>query len=214
MSEEESYQKTFKTWDTLAGLYTDKFMDLDLYDESYDAFCDLIHNPNATLFEVACGPGNISRYLLQKNPFYRLFGIDVAPSMIDLARKNCPEARFEVMDCRTISSMNEVFEGIVCGFCIPYLTPKDLQIFILDCSLLLKNEGVFYLSYVEGNDNYSDLLTGSNGKSMLFHYYKQSFLENLVKNAGFSLIKKFELTYLKSNKTEELHVVLILRKNS
>lgn len=31
------YQETFETWNKIAGLYEEKFMDLDLYNQSYDA---------------------------------------------------------------------------------------------------------------------------------------------------------------------------------
>ena len=35
----DKYQQTFETWNKIATIYQDKFMDLKLYDESYDFFC-------------------------------------------------------------------------------------------------------------------------------------------------------------------------------
>lgn len=39
-------------------------MDLDLYNDTYDAFCQAVYKPGARIFEIGCGPGNITRYVL------------------------------------------------------------------------------------------------------------------------------------------------------
>lgn len=67
-------------------------MELDYYNESYNVFLNSIHESPAHLLEIGCGPGNITKYLLNKRPYLTVFGIDVAPNMVDLARKkqsNC-----------------------------------------------------------------------------------------------------------------------------
>lgn len=35
----DTYQETLKTWHKPASLYQDRFMDLDLYNETYDFVC-------------------------------------------------------------------------------------------------------------------------------------------------------------------------------
>ncbi|MBD3580922.1 hypothetical protein [Flavobacterium selenitireducens] len=48
------------TFEYNALLYQTKYMDLDLYDDTYDAFlAELPHG--AKLLELGCGPGNITR---------------------------------------------------------------------------------------------------------------------------------------------------------
>src|SRR5829696_71014 len=88
----DNYQKTFETWDKVATLYQEKFMNLDLYNDTYNKFCELIKKPNATIFEIGCGPGNITKYLLAKKPDIQIYAIDVAPNMIQLAKANNPTA--------------------------------------------------------------------------------------------------------------------------
>ena len=62
----DKYRETFETWNKVAQLYEDKFMDLDLYNDTYDQFCELLLKKNASILEIGCGPGNITKYLLSK----------------------------------------------------------------------------------------------------------------------------------------------------
>ena len=66
----DNYNHSFHTWDKLAEEYENKFMDLDLYNDSYDLFCQKIEVPQAKILEIACGPGNISKYLFGCLPKY------------------------------------------------------------------------------------------------------------------------------------------------
>ena len=83
-------------FDKNAETYQEKFMNLDLYHASFDLFCSKIPNENAKILEIACGPGNITQYLLEKRPDFKILGIDLAPRMLDLARINNPSAVFNL----------------------------------------------------------------------------------------------------------------------
>ena len=41
-------------------------MDLDLYDDTYDTFCGEVNIENAAILEIGGGPGNITKYLINK----------------------------------------------------------------------------------------------------------------------------------------------------
>jgi trans-aconitate methyltransferase len=88
----DRYKETFDTWNKVARLYQEKFMDLDLYDDTYDTFCDEVNIENATILEIGCGPGNITKYILNKRPDFIIDGIDISPNMIELAKTNNPTA--------------------------------------------------------------------------------------------------------------------------
>jgi 2-polyprenyl-3-methyl-5-hydroxy-6-metoxy-1,4-benzoquinol methylase len=57
---------TFETWDKGSKIYEDKFMDFNLYNESYDIICNTIYKVNAKILDIGCGPGNIIKYLISK----------------------------------------------------------------------------------------------------------------------------------------------------
>lgn len=201
-------KETSETWNNIAKLYQEKFMDLDLYNTTYDYFCAIISNENASVLDIGCGPGNITKYLLSKNPSYKITGIDYAPNMIELAKQNNPKAKFQVLNSKNISSLKQKFDGIICGFCIPYLTPSETQQFISDCSDLLNEKGVLYLSFVEGNSENSEFKTGSNGNRVYFHYYNSDFLESNLSKNNFKILKSFKVDYTSS----EIHTIITAQK--
>jgi ubiquinone/menaquinone biosynthesis C-methylase UbiE len=135
----DKYEITFETWDKVADIYEEKFMDLDIYVTTYDSFSAYIKDDHAKILEIGCGPGNITRYLLSKRPSWDIEAIDVAPNMITLAQKNNPTAQCRVMDCREIDTIEKKFDAIMCGFCMPYLSREDSSKLVKDCSDLLKD---------------------------------------------------------------------------
>lgn len=205
----DKYKETFQTWNKVAHLYQDKFMDLDLYNESYDFICDSVLKSNAKILDVGCGPGNISKYLLAKRPDFDILGIDVAPNMVELAKKNNPSAEFLVMDSRNSNEIESNFDAIVCGFCLPYLSESDTEKLIQDCFSLLNKNGLFYISFVEGKPEESRFISSSSGDRVFFHFHDLKELQKQLKNSGFEKQTVFKVKYPKSENEVEIHTILI-----
>jgi cyclopropane fatty-acyl-phospholipid synthase-like methyltransferase len=203
-------KETFDTWNKVASLYQEKFMDLDLYDETYDFICRSIVKQNARVLEIGCGPGNITRYLLSCRPDFDILGIDVAPNMIELARTNNPSAQFAVMDCRHISSLDKGYDGIIGGFCLPYLSQAEAGDLISSSRDLLNDEGLIYLSFVEGNPSQSEFKTGSHGR-VFFHYHDLEVLKLQLKDAGFGDMEVFRVNYKTSDTDFDVHTILLAK---
>jgi len=187
-------------------------MTLELYNDSYNILIEQITNKHAKILEIGCGPGNISNYLLNKNPNFKIKGIDIAPSMIELATVNNPSAKFEVMDIRKIDTIKDEFDAIVCGFCLPYLSKKDCSKLIADAKSLLSSKGILYLSFVEGDYDESGFISGSNGNRTYFYYHNLEFIENELALNAFIKTKQIKVAYGKNNGEEETHTILILKK--
>ncbi len=145
----DRYKETFDTWNNIASIYQDKFMELGLYNDTYNYICNSIEKPKAKLLEIGCGPGNITKYLLSKRPEFDIFGIDIAPKMIELAKMNNPKAHFAVMDSRQINKLETKYDGIIAGFCLPYLSLIESNELISNAYNLLNDNGLIYLSFVE-----------------------------------------------------------------
>ncbi|WKL49852.1 class I SAM-dependent methyltransferase [Flavobacterium pectinovorum] len=207
----DKYNETFETWNKIANLYQDKFMDLSLYNETYDFFCDALTQNQLNIFEIGCGPGNITKYLLSKNPSLTIKGIDIAPKMIELAQLNNPSANFEVMDTRKLEEVNEKFDAIMCGFCLPYLSEADCSKLLNDADKILRKNGVLYLSFIEGQPSQSGYISGSTGDRTFFYYHSLEFVKNQLLKNHFEIIKSFEIEYPKADNFE-IHTIIIAKK--
>ncbi len=210
----DSYRITIDTYNKIAKIYEDKFMGLDLYNDTYDTFCRLIERASPKIFEIGCGPGNITKYILNKRPDVILEAIDAAPNMLELARKNNPSASFILMDCRDIHKITPGFDGIICGFCMPYLSKQDCRKMVKDCRALLNKNGILYFSAIEGEYARSGYETGSNGQDSAYVYYHQkNYLEEILKENNFETLDLVTKTYQRANGTSEAHLIFIARKS-
>jgi ubiquinone/menaquinone biosynthesis C-methylase UbiE len=208
----DRYKITFETWDKVANLYEEKFMNVDLYNDSYDIFCGLIKKSNADIFEIGCGPGNITKYLLSARPDFNIVAIDVSPNMINLAKINNPTVHFNVMDCRRINTITEKFDAIICGFCIPYLSAKDSASLIKESSRLLNNDGLLYFSTIKGDYGQSRFEAGSTGNCSYVYYYNEDYFQKELDSNDFRLVHLLEKIFTKSNGTNEINQIFIAQK--
>jgi SAM-dependent methyltransferase len=193
-------------------IYQERFMNLTIYDESYDIFCALLP-PRPTVFEIGCGPGNISKYILHKRPDCNLEGIDNAPRMIDLARVHNPTARFSIMDCRALDLITQTYDAIVCGFCIPYLSTDDCAKLFRDCRQLLNSGGYLYLSYVDGPPSLSGYKSGSTGSRMYFYYHRLTTLQSQLSANGFKVLQVMNIPFTREPSITEIHTVVIIQNS-
>ena len=209
----DRYKETFDTWNNIASIYQDKFMELDLYNNTYDFICTFIDKPKSKILEIGCGPGNIAKYLLSKRPDFEIFGIDIAPNMVELAKQNNPTAHFAIMDCRQINSLDTKFDGIIGGFCLPYLSQTECVELISNSYDLLNDNGLIYLSFVEGEPDKSEFKVGSGGR-VYFNYYKLNDIKKQLNKFKFEELKTFKEKYKISETEFDIHTILTAKKKN
>lgn len=205
-------QKAVEVFNKNANLYQDRFMDFDLYNDTFDLFCATIEKKNAEVLELACGPGNITKYLLEKRPDFNLLGTDLAPNMIELAQINNPSAEFQLLDCRDFLKLNRHFDGIICGFGLPYLSMEDAIQLISDAAQCLNPEGVLYLSTMEDDYSKSGLKKGSTGDEIFMHYHQEDYLSEALRESGFKIIALQRKDFPEQDGSNTTDLILIAQK--
>lgn len=204
---------TIDVFDNCAKEYQNKFMNQNLYNDSFDLFCNLIERKNAEILEIGCGPGNITKYLLSQRPEFNILGTDLSEKMIQLAKTTIPTATFKVLDCREITKIEKSFDGLICGFILPYITVEDIVVFIQDCNNKLNSNGILYLSTMEGDYANSGLKTSSSGKGgMYIHYYKREYLIKILKENGFEILNTIEKIHPEPS-VDTKNDIIIIAKN-
>ena len=210
----ERNKESVETYNKSASSYQDKFMNMDLYNDTFDTFCELIERENSEILEIASGPGNVTKYLLSKKPDLKILGIDLAPNMIEFAKANNPKTEFKVFDCREISKIEKKFDGIMCGFCMPYLSKEESEKLIYDSSKLLNNSGLLYISTMEDDYEKSGYeLTSFSGENRVYIYYHQAeFLSECLEKYGYEIIDLQRKKYPEPDGTFLTDMIFIARK--
>jgi len=203
------------TFHRRAALYRDKFAGLTLYDDSYREFCRLLRPGRARVLDVACGPGNVTRFLRSQRPDQDSLGIDLAPWMVEFAREAVPSAQFAVHDCRCLADLHRQFDGIICAFGLPYLSGEEVSAFIQAAAQVLESDGILYLSTMLGRAQDSGLQKTSTGDEVYVFYHNESHILSQLEATGFSVIsqKKMASPTNASKRTTDL-IVVAQKRNS
>lgn len=196
----------------LAGLYQSKFMDVSLYHDSFTVFCNAIKKSNPEVLELACGPGNITKYLISQRPDFKILATDLAPNMIELAKINNPTAECVLMDSKNIGSLNQNYDALMCGFLLPYLSKEEAIQLISDANTILNEDGVIYISTMEGDYSTSGFRKGSTGDEIYMHYHQADYLIEALKSNGFEIISESRKVYPANDGSDTVDLILIASK--
>lgn len=205
------YATTVNTFNSVADQYLAYFKDFKLYQPSYDWLLDSINSCHKKVLEIACGPGQVSHYLLQRNPELEISGIDLAPKMIELARKLNPSANYQVMDCRQITQLAAEFDVIMCGFCLAYLSFDDSIQLIKDMSSMLASSGILYLSTTSSNEPDGYQSSNSAYGRIYVHYHNINDIKGALETSGLQVFNHEKIIHQHNDK-ETVDEFIMARK--
>jgi 2-polyprenyl-3-methyl-5-hydroxy-6-metoxy-1,4-benzoquinol methylase len=194
-----------------AHTYSEKFMDVSQYADGLDIFCGYLPT-DAVILDVACGPGNIARYIQDKMPMAMLTGIDMAPDMLDIARTVVPTGKFLLMDCGEIGSLAQTYDGIVCAFLLPYLGKSNALALVQACTDMLNRKGVLYLSFMEGANADSHYTTNSAGDTVFLNYHEVAYITDVLTVGGCDIINSSRMPSPSNASVQTNDVVLVAVK--
>ncbi len=211
---EDTFKISVEIFDEFASEYAARFMNIESYILHFDKFCDLIENKAPKILELACGPGNVTRYLKQQFPHSEIIAIDLAPGMIDIAKATLSEVDFRVMDVRDINKLSMKFDSIMCSFCLPFLSKSDVRKLISDCSDKLANNGVLYVSTMEGDESKAgfESTSFSSDSKVYFNYHQQVDLEQCLLDNGFQIEYNLRQDYQEANGDVAIDMIMIGKK--
>jgi len=204
-----------KVFSKYAKIYEDKFMESTVFSDTYDVFLSYLHSNDSAILDIGCGPGNITKYLLDNTPELNILGIDIADEMLLLAKENNPSANFKLMDCNSIHNINTLFDGIISGFCLPYLSKEEVSVFIKNSYQLLNVNGILYISTMEDSYENSKYVGPSSGENeaIYTYYYPENYLKKVLLENGFKILDTIHKKQLiEKNNIEAKDIVLIAKK--
>lgn len=186
----EFLASTRTAYDTVAESYADLLRN-ELTNKPYDramlgAFADLVRDTSpATVVDAGCGPGRISAYLTCLG--LDVFGIDLSPAMIAVARRDHPRLRFEQGTLDAIDAEDASLGGVVAWYSIIHTPPALLPTAFTEFHRVLSVGGHLLLAFQVGDERV--LIEHGYGHDVRLHAYRLApeRIESLLDDAGFSV---------------------------
>lgn len=210
----EKFDISVQQFNEFAEEYASRFENVGGYLDQLIFFADQVKTDCPAVLELACGPGNVTKFLKSRFPGSRILGIDLAPKMIELAQKALPEVDFRVMDVREISAITEKFDAVMCSFCLPFLSKEDAEKLIADCAALLNPGGVVYLSTMEGDESRAgfEKTSFSGDSEVYFNYHRQTDLQEAFEKSRFKILKLDRQDYQESDGSVTVDLIFVAEK--
>ncbi len=201
-------QQAVRLFGEHAEAYAQKYADVGRYASSLDRFLSLIPRGGHVL-ELACGPGNVTRYLMDRRPDLRMHATDLAPEMLAVAERTVPEAEHQLMDMRAVGSVQHHYHGVVCAFGLPYLDQQAAAQFIRDAAARLLPGGALYLSTMEDDPAKSGWEGPSAGQPIFMNYHLAKDLDAVLRAAGLSPTLVERSSYLSAHGVAVTDVMMV-----
>nr|WP_240777052.1 class I SAM-dependent methyltransferase [Nonomuraea basaltis] len=97
--------------------------------------------------EAGCGPGYMTAHL--RNLGLDAFGIDLSPALIDIARKDHPDLRFEVGSMGAFDVADGELGGLLSWYSVIHIQPPELPPYFAEFRRVLASGGYLLLGFFE-----------------------------------------------------------------
>ncbi|MFF2507517.1 class I SAM-dependent methyltransferase [Streptomyces sp. NPDC058067] len=187
MTELSSYHReTADAYDAVAVLYADLFRHaldgIPLDRAMLAAFADTVRAAGpGPVAELGCGPGNVTAHL--RDLGLDVFGVDLSPVMIDLAREAHPDLRFDVGSMEALDVADGGLRGIVSWYSVIHTPPQDLPAYFAEFRRVLAADGTLLLGFFESE---GEPVTAFDHKVTTAYRWPIDDLAGLAGDAGFT----------------------------
>jgi SAM-dependent methyltransferase len=179
--------------DVLSGFYRERLAGaLDDMPEDravLGLFCELVRGAGlgAEVADVGCGTGRLDRYLAAHGLSPR--GLDLSPAMIEVARQDQPEFRYEVADLRQLPLADASQAGVVCWYSLIFLAPADRPTAFAELARVVKPGGYLITAFKAGDGSLhrAGRRTGLNVEFDTY-WLPPAEVERLATAAGFATV--------------------------
>jgi SAM-dependent methyltransferase len=136
--------------------------------------------------DVGCGPGHVTGYL--QGLGVHAFGLDLSPSMIDLARRDHPGLRFEVGSMTSQPAEDGTLAGVIAFWSVIHVPDDAVPLVLAGFHRSLRPGGLVQIGFHVGD--VSRLKTqGYGGHPMKVHVHRRQpeQMADWLRGAGFTV---------------------------
>ncbi|MFI5536586.1 class I SAM-dependent DNA methyltransferase [Nocardia sp. NPDC051900] len=182
---------TRAAYDDVAELYTELFRHhlagAVLDRAMLGAFVESVAgNGSGPIADVGCGPGRITGHLAALGA--RVFGIDLSPRMVELARVEHPQLLFARGSVEQLPISNEALGGIVAWYSLIHLPPDRVPHVLSEFHRVLASKGHVLLAFQTADQ--PDAVEAFDHKVTRAYRWAPKRLARLLGDAGFAMIAR------------------------
>ncbi|MEU2033560.1 class I SAM-dependent DNA methyltransferase [Nocardia amamiensis] len=150
-------------------------------------FAELVaDNGSGPVADLGCGPGRITAHLATLGA--RVFGIDLSPRMIALARAEYPHLSFDQGSLEQLPIGDGELGGIVAWYSLIHLPPARVPQVLDEFSRVLADKGHLLLAFQTAD--VSDAVEAFDHKVTRAYRWAPKKLARLLTDAGFTMITR------------------------
>ncbi|REK87701.1 class I SAM-dependent methyltransferase [Streptomyces inhibens] len=130
--------------------------------------------------ELGCGPERVTAHL--RDLGLEVFGVDMSPVMIDLAREAYPDLRFEVVSMDALNLADRKLNGIVSWYSVIHTPPQNMPSYFAEFRRVLAPGGHLLIAFFESE---GEPVTAFDHKVAAAYRWPIDDLAGLAGEAGF-----------------------------
>lgn len=161
------------------------------------------HVRTGPVAELGCGPGHVTAHL--RDLGLDVFGVDLSPVMIDLARSAYPDLRFEVGSMDALDCADGELGGIVAWYSVIHTPPAELPSYFGEFHRVLAPGGHLLLGFFESEGS---PVTPFDHKVTLAYRWPIDDLAALARTAGFEEIGRMLRSPLEGERFRQGHLLM------
>jgi SAM-dependent methyltransferase len=147
--------------------------------------------PGGSILDIGSASGRDSAWFASRS--FEVLGIDISESLVALAARAVPEARFSIMDLMHLDFPDESFDGIWCSCVLLHIPRADAPIAVRRMVSKLRPGGVLYVLVKEGNTEGLEE-DGRYGNAVKFSSYFEAWeVRTMLKDAGLEILEISDL---------------------
>jgi SAM-dependent methyltransferase len=149
-------------------------------------FADLVRDTGGPVADLGCGPGRLTAHLRDRG--VEAFGVDLSPAMIDIARREHPDLRFDVGSMTDLDLPDVSVGGVLAWFSLIHVPDDEVPTVLAHVHRVLRPGGVALFGFFVGDRQHTKTEGyGGHPMSVQVHWRPLPRVAGWLRDAGLSV---------------------------